>query len=1087
MCLVLLLPKKCLCRDIVAAPLTSLAAKITHMELTMIILCAFILLASYGAGGVSSATTLGASDADMLSLLEFKRAITNDPTGALSSWNASVHFCRWSGVRCSRARPPRVVALDLAGRTLAGGVSPSLGNLTRLASLTLSTNKLAGPIPHLGGLRDLQLLDLSDNLLTGAIPESLTNCSSLRTLSLTRNQLVGEIPREIARLSRLSSLTISFNNLTGVIPLELGNMTSLRVIKLMHNELEGGIPDELGRLSNLTYLVIGQNRLSGEIPKAVYNLSSLLELALELNALVGTLPSNIGDTLPNLYYLTMAINMLEGNIPSSLGNASGMWLMDLSGNRFTGEIPESFGKLWNLSKLNLEDNMLEAYDERGWEFLHALGNCSALELFSVHGNMLHGALPGSVGNLSSSLNVLLFGNNNLSGLVPSSIGNLHNLTDLGLETNDFTGTIDGWIGKLVNLIGLFLNGNSFSEHIPSSIGNLTKLSILNLANNLFNGPIPSILGSLPQLSQVDLSYNNLQGNIPKEVLAAVTMVELVLSHNSLEGKVPGISNLQQLTKLELSSNQLIGEIPATLGTCQELGTIRMDQNLLSGSIPISLGNIRSLNILNLSHNNLTGTIPAALSNIVVLTELDLSHNHLEGEVPSSGVFKNVTAVSLSGNWGLCGGVLELHMPSCSAVHQDTGRLKILVKILIPIFGFVALLILLLCFILRRKKTFRMQLPLLSFDQKFSKVSYKDLAQATDNFAGYNLIGRGSYGSVYKGKLIQANMVVAVKVFDMNMQGADRSFMSECAALRSIRHRNLLPILTACSTIDNKGDEFRALVYEYMPNGNLDSWLHPTGGRNVPNQLDLTQRINIVVDIADALQYLHHDCESPIIHCDLKPSNILLDDDMTAHLADFGIARFYLKNLRPSVGDFSSVSSIGLKGTIGYIAPEYAEGSHISTSGDVYSFGVLLAETLTGKRPTDSLYSNGESIVNFIEKNFPDQILQVLDAQLREGWQEFAGENLEEERAVYSCLLNLLKVALSCTRQAPNERMNMRETAAELHAIKMSYLQNCTQSKCHICVGHKLCAKCAVYISRILIALIFFLTVVISKYTYFQTA
>ncbi|KAL6903665.1 hypothetical protein ACP4OV_004478 [Aristida adscensionis] len=1011
------------------------------MELTVLIPCALILFASYGAGGVSCATPPladAASAADALSLLDFKRAITNDPDGALGSWNTSAHFCSWRGVVCSRAR---VVALDLAGHTLAGRVSPSLGNLTRLASLRLSGNKLSGEIPpRLGLLRELQFIDLADNLLTGPIPDSLMNCSNLRTLNLSRNMLVGGIPREIARLRHLSWLQVAFNNLTGLVPKELGNITSLQVLNLMHNQLEGGVPDELGRLSNLTYLVIGQNRLSGEIPKAVYNLSLLIELAMELNMLVGALPSDIGDTLPNLQYFTLAINMLEGYIPESLGNASGMSLMDLSGNQFTGRIPSSLGKLRYLSKLNLEVNKLEAQDERGWEFLDALSNCSALQLFSAEGNMLQGILPNSVGNLTASINVLLFGGNNLSGFVPTSIGNLHNLTRLGLEENDFTGTIDGWVGKLVNLLGLTLNGNSFAEHIPSSIGNLTKLSILNLADNLFDGPIPSSLGRLRQLSQIDISNNNLQGIIPREVTAMVTILELFLSHNNLEGTIPDLSNLQQLTKLELSSNKFTGEIPATLGKCQQLGTIRMDQNSLSGSIPISLCNISSLNILNLSLNNLTGTIPAALSNLQALTQLDLSYNHLEGEVPTNGVFKNVTAVSLSGNLGLCGGVHELHMPSCTADTPETRRSKILAKILIPIFGCVAILILLvlLYFILRRKKTFRMQLPLLSFDDKFSKVSYKDLAQATDNFAESNLIGKGSYGSVYKGKLIQADMVVAVKVFDMNMQGADRSFISECKALRSIRHRNLLRILTACSTIDNRGDEFRALVYEFIPNGNLDAWLHPAGDRNVPNQLGLTQRINIVVDIADALQYLHHDCESPIIHCDLKPSNILLDDDMTARLGDFGLARFYLKNTQPSAG-VGDLSSIGLKGTLGYIAPEYADGSHVSTSGDVYSFGVLLAETLTGKRPTDPVFCNGQSIVSFIRSNFPDQILQVLDSQLQEEWQEYAGYSLEEEKAVYSCMLNLLKVALSCTRQAPNERMNMREVAAELHAIKMSYI------------------------------------------------
>ena len=211
---------------------------------------------------------------------------------------------------------------------------------------------------------------------------------------------------------------------------------------------------------------------------------------------------------------------------------------------------------------------------------------------------------------------------------------------------------------------------------------------------------------------------------------------------------------------------------------------------------------------------------------------------------------------------------------------------------------------------------------LSFsDETFPKVSYKDLAQATENFSESNLVGRGSHGSVYKGMLKTPEpVVVAVKVIDLAMEGTDRSFMSECQALRNIRHRNLLPILTVCSTTDNKGNDFKALVYRFMPNGSLDSWLHPPDCGHTANNLSLSQRLKIAVDIADALQYIHHDCESPIIHCDLKPSNILLDDDMTAHLGDFGIARFHLETKSQSAGDSRSTGTVSLKGTIGYIAP-----------------------------------------------------------------------------------------------------------------------------------------------------------------------
>uniref|UniRef100_A0ACD5UCE9 Uncharacterized protein n=1 Tax=Avena sativa TaxID=4498 RepID=A0ACD5UCE9_AVESA len=998
-----------------------------------------VLLLSYGAGSIVCAALLG-NDTDMMSLIDFKRAITDDPKGAFSSWNTNIHFCNWQGVKCSLTQRDRVEVLDLSEQSLVGQISPSLGNMSYLASLNLSRSKFSGQIPNLGRLQELMFLDLSYNSLQGSIPVTLTNCSSLRVLDLSRNLLVGEIPAEIALLSNLTRLWLPYNDLTRVIPPGLGNITSLEHIILMYNQLEGTIPDEFGKLSNMSNLLLGENKLSGRIPESVFNLSLLNQIALELNMLVGSLPSSIGDGLPNLQRLFLGGNMLEGLIPDSLGNASELQHISLSYNHgFRGQIPPSLGKLWKLNTLGLDGNSLETNDSRGWEFLDALSNCTLLEMLSLYGNLLQGVLPNSVGNLSSNLDNLVFGKNMLYGLVPSSIGNLHRLTKLGLEENNFSGPIDGWIANLASLQGLYLQHNYFTGKIPTSIGNNSQLSELFLGNNQFHGPIPSSIENLQQLLYLDLSYNNLQNHIPQEVFRVATIAQCSLSHNSLEGQIPYINNLQQLNYLDLSSNKLTGEIPATLRTCQQLQTIKMGWNFLSGSIPISLGSLNSLIVLNLSHNNLSGSIPIGLSKLQLLTQLDLSDNQLEGEVPINGVFKNSSAISLKGNWRLCGGVLDLHMPSCPTVSQRRSRWEnYLLKVLVPIFGIMSL-ILLVYLTFFRKRMLRNQSSLPSSGERFPKVSYKDLAQATENFAESNLIGRGSCGSVYRGKLTKEHMVVAVKVFDLDMQGAAKSFVSECKALRNIRHRNLLPILTACSTVDNRGNDFKALVYEFMPNGNLDTWLHWEGDRNARNRLDLSQRMKIAVDIADALQYIHHDCESPIIHCDLKPSNILLDYDMTAHLGDFGIARFYMKSKSAAAGDSSTVGTVTVKGTIGYIAPEYAGGTFLSTSGDVYSFGIVLLEILTGKRPTDPMFCDELSIVSFVRRNFPDQMLHVLDASLVEEYQDCSRANLEEENEVHQCLLSLLKVALSCASQSPNERMNMREAATELHAINMSYI------------------------------------------------
>lgn len=849
-----------------------------------------LLLFSYGVGSIRCATATDNST-DMISLLDFKKAI-NDPTGALNSWNRSTPYCQWLGIRCNPKSHGRVTALSLAAQSLSGSIPASVGNLTFLHTLDLSSNNFSGQMPHLNKLQKMQILNLSYNSLDGIIPDTLTNCSSLKKLLLYNNFLSGIIPPQIGLLTNLTFMAISSNTISSIIPPTLGNITSLGELYLGTNQLGGSIPDELGKLSNITVLSLGDNRLSGSIPENLFNLSSLEQVDVSRNQLGGTLPTNMGDRLSNLQILYMSHNMLEGNIPTSLGNASMLQEVVFQFNNFTGQIPTSFGKLSNMYKLDLQSNKLEAKNSESWAFLQALGNCSALARLSLARNQLQGVIPDSIGNLPTNLTILTLGGNKLSGVVPPSIGNLSSLLQLTLDLNSLTGTVDQWIGNLKNIQYLTLNRNNFTGPIPPSIGDLSGLTSLVLKNNDFESSIPPNIGNLGKLLELDLSYNNLQGNIP-----------------------PEIGNLEQLINISLSANKLTGEIPGTLVQCEGLQLIKMDQNLLTGSIPVSFGNLTSLITLNLSNNYLSGTIPRALGNLQQLSELDLSHNHLKGEIPTNGIFKNATTVSLGDNWGLCGGVLDPRTPACPSPSRKTTIQYYLIRTLIPIFGFMSLALLIYLFLVKKVPTSKFSQS--SFGEYFLKVSYNDLAEATKHFSQSSLIGRGSNGSVYKGTLKEPKLQVAVKVFNLEMRGAERSFLAECEALRSIQHRNLLPIITACSTVDHTGNVFKALVYEYMPNGNLDTWLHHKGDGKDQKHLGLTQRISIAVNIADALDYLHHDCGRPTVHCDLKPSNILLNRDMDALLGDFGIARFYVDSHLTSA---ASISSIGVKGTIGYIAP-----------------------------------------------------------------------------------------------------------------------------------------------------------------------
>jgi hypothetical protein len=322
-------------------------------------------------------------------------------------------------------------------------------------------------------------------------------------------------------------------------------------------------------------------------------------------------------------------------------------------------------------------------------------------------------------------------------------------------------------------------------------------------------------------------------------------------------------------------------------------------------------------VLDLSYNNLSGMIPEILGSLPGLSSLNLSFNKFQGGVPQEGVFLNATAIFITGNDGLCGGILHLKLPPClnHTTKKPSQKLVIIVSICSACV-FITLVFALAAFY-RKNEKIKANLQSSVIREQHVRISYAELANATNGFSPENLIGAGSFGSVFKGRMRvnEQHVPVAVKVINLMQRGASQSFIAECETLKCARHRNLVKILTVCSSIDFQGHDFKALVYEFLPNGNLDQRLHQHIMEDGEQKaLDLIERLHIAIDVASSLDYLHQHKPTPIIHCDLKPSNVLLDSDMVAHVGDFGLARFLYQDLEKSSGWAS------MRGSIGYAAP-----------------------------------------------------------------------------------------------------------------------------------------------------------------------
>ncbi|XVF78733.1 hypothetical protein PTKIN_Ptkin14bG0159300 [Pterospermum kingtungense] len=1032
---------------------------------------------------------------DQFALLQFKDNVFDTHNVLTNNWTASSHVCKWVGVSCG-VNHNRVTSLILPNMNLRGAIPPHLGNLSFLLHLDLSGNNFDGPPPEeLGQLRRLRFIQLGFNRLkggipswlgklhrveelrlrnnnfTGTIPETLVNMSNLEILDLAYNQLSGHIPSSIFKVSsfkwidlgrnslsgslpddicvylpelemlglhtnklsgyipssigkcsKLQELALLENRFSGFIPRNIGNLTRLKSIYLYSNQLEGKIPEEIGNLFNLEILNVGHTGLTGQIPASIFNISSLKVVDFHNNSFSGNLPPIIN--VPNLEELLLWGNHLSGRIPNSISNASMLKIIDLGNgdgnNYFSGHIPNTLGNLRHLECLALEGNYLktELSATHEWRFLSSLTNCKNLSILGVSYNQLKGILPTYYGNLSTSLKTFYAIECEIGGDIPLEFGNFSNMLTLGLGGNKIMGSVPPTIGRLRNIQDLNLRSNELQGSIPENICSLEKLYELSLSLNKLYGPMPTCLGNLTSLRYLYLESNKFSSTIPSTLWNLKDILQMDLSSNYLSISYPlDIGDLRALMYLNLSGNLLMSDILSTIGGLQTLVLLDLSFNKFHGHIPESIGNLISLESLDLSNNNLSGPIPKSLEKLSYLDYFNVSFNRLEGEIPTGGCFRNFSSRSFLKNGALCGPTRLLVPPCKSSIHKNskmTTRLRVLRYGLPPIASLIIITLLFCCRKKCQNRSKNIQVVKEELDLKtWRRVSHVELLQATDGFGEHNMLGSGSFGSVYKGRLLDGTDV-AIKVFNLQLEGAFRSFDIECEMMSKILHRNIVKIITCCSNVD-----FKALVLDFIPNGSLEKWLHSQG-----HFLDIIQRIDIMIDVASALEYLHLGHPAPIVHCDLKPSNILLDEDMTAIVGDFGISKL--------LGEGDLMIQTMTLATIGYMAPEFGSSGIVSIKCDVYSYGILLIETFTRKKPTDEMFNEAMTMRHWVKGSLSKGMADIADGDLL---------RTEDEYFIVksNCISSIMELALDCSSEVPEERKDVKDVVAILKKIKRDFL------------------------------------------------
>ncbi|XP_048229153.1 leucine-rich repeat receptor-like protein kinase TDR [Ricinus communis] len=977
---------------------------------------------------ISAAAAAAAATAQPLqlhALLSLKSSL-QDPLGTFQDWDQSSSkpgfrspvWCAWSGIKCD-PRTAQIISLDLSGRGLSGLIPDEIRHLKSLIHLNLSSNAFDGPLqPVIFELTQLRTIDISHNSFNSTFPPGISKLRFLRVFHAYSNNFTGPLPTEFVALPYLERLNLTGSYFEGEIPLGYGSFQRLKFLGLAGNALEGLLPPQLGFLNQLQRLEIGYNKFTGKVPEEFALLSNLRYMDISCCSLSGNLTQQLGN-LTKLETLLLFQNNFSGEIPVSLTNLKSLKVLDLSDNHLTGTIPVGLSSLKELTRLSLMKNQLVG------EIPLGIGELPNIETLCLWNNRLTGFLPQKLGS-NGKLLWLDVSNNSLSGPVPPNLCQGNKLFKLLLFSNKLIGSLPDSLSNCTTLTRFRIQDNQLNGSIPHGIGLLPNLSFVDLSNNNFTGEIPEDIGNAPQLQYLNISENSFDRKLPGNIWNAPNLQIFSASSSKIRGELPNFIGCRSVYKIELHDNSLNGTIPWDIGHCEKLICLNLSRNSLTGIIPWEISTLPAITDVDLSHNLLTGSIPSNFDNCTTLESFNVSFNRLTGPIPGSGtIFPNLHPSSFSGNEGLCGRVLAkpCAMDTLTAgeveVHRHQQPKKTagaIVWIMAAAFG-IGLFVLVAgtrCFHANYNRKFNDDereigpWKLTAFQRlNFTADDVLECLSMTDK-----IIGMGSTGTVYKAEMPGGEIIAVKKLWGKHKENIRRrrGVLAEVDVLGNVRHRNIVRLLGCCSN-----RECTMLLYEYMPNGNLEDLLHgKSKGENLV--ADWFTRYKIALGVAQGICYLHHDCDPVIVHRDLKPSNILLDGEMEARVADFGVAKLIQSDESMSV----------IAGSYGYIAPEYAYTLQVDEKSDIYSFGVVLMEIISGKRSVDAEFGDGNSIVDWVRSKIKtkDGVNDILDKN--------AGASIASVREE---MMQMLRIALLCTSRNPADRPSMRDVVLMLQEAK----------------------------------------------------